>query len=91
MPRKPSGPILIIFDDELKNQMIYWVAADYFKKAKEKDPGLTERVNEYIQTVSRLFPKKEDLFFISIIKEGEPYTVGGWINEQTTVRFRAEN
>lgn len=80
-----------IFDDELKNQMIYWVAADYFKKAKEKDPGLTERVNEYIQTVSRLFPKKEDLFFISIIKEGEPYTVGGWINEQTTVRFRAEN
>ncbi|MEA1885951.1 MAG: tetratricopeptide repeat protein [Bacteroidota bacterium] len=79
------------FDDELKNQMVYWVAADYFRKAKEKDPGLTTRVNEYIETVSQLFPKKEDLFFISIIEEGAPYTVGGWINETTTVRFRDEN
>ncbi|MFO7851762.1 MAG: tetratricopeptide repeat protein [Bacteroidota bacterium] len=79
------------FDDELKNQMVYWVAADYFRKAKEKDPGLADRVNEYIETVSQLFPKKEDLFFISIIEEGVPYTVGGWINETTTVRFRDEN
>ncbi|MBS0010692.1 MAG: hypothetical protein KFF49_04740 [Bacteroidales bacterium] len=80
-----------IFDDELKNQMIYWVAADYFRKAREKDPNLADRVDDYIRTVSRLFPKKEDLFFISIIEEGAPYTVGGWINERTTVRFRAEN
>lgn len=80
-----------IFDDELKNQMIYWVAADYFRKAKEKDPGLAERVDEYLRTVRRLFPKKEDCFFVSIIEEGVPYTVGGWINEQTTVRFREEN
>lgn len=79
------------FNDELENQMIYWVAADYFRRAKEKDPDLAIRVNEYIETVSRLFPKKEDLFFISIIKEGVPYTVGGWINEHTTVRFRKEN
>lgn len=79
------------FNDELQNQMVYWVAADYFRKAKEKDPDLSGRVNEYIQTVSRLFPKKEDLFFISVIEEGVPYTVGGWINETTTVRFRNED
>ncbi|HCC70564.1 MAG TPA: tetratricopeptide repeat protein, partial [Bacteroidales bacterium] len=79
------------FDDNLKNQMVYWVAADYFRIAREKDPDLAERVNEYIQTVSNLFPKKEDLFFISIIEEGVPYTVGGWINERTTVRFRKED
>jgi len=79
------------FDDELQNQMVYWVAADYFRIAREKDPDLADRVNEYIQTVSRLFPKKEDLFFISIIEEGKPHTVGGWINEQTTVRFRKED
>jgi tetratricopeptide (TPR) repeat protein len=79
------------FDDELKNQMVYWVAADYFRKAKEKDPGLADRVNEYLNTITGLFPKKEDLFFISIIEEGVPYTVGGWINEQTSVRFRKEN
>lgn len=79
------------FDDELQNQMVYWVAADYFRKAKEKDPSLADRVNEYIQTVSRLFPKKEDLFFISIIEEGVPHHIGGWINENTTVRFRKED
>jgi len=79
------------FDDDLKNQMIYWVAADYFRKAREIDPGLADRVNEYINTVAKLFPKKEDLFFISIIEEGTPYTVGSWINERTTVRFRKEN
>lgn len=80
-----------IFDDPLKNQMIYWVAADYFRMAKEKDPELAERVNEYLATVRQLFPKKEDLFFISIIEEGVPHTVGGWINEETTVRFRNED
>jgi len=80
-----------IFDDNLKNQMIYWAAADYFQEAMRKDPGLSGRVSEYLSTVKALFPKKEDLFFISIIEEGAPYTIGGWINEQTTVRFRNEN
>ena len=80
-----------IFSDDLENQMIYWVAADYFRLAKEKSPDLAEKCNEYIATVTGLFPKKEDLFFESIIEEGSSRKVGGWINEMTTVRFRPEN
>ena len=80
-----------IFDDALENQMIYWVAADYFIMAKQKDSELKEKCDEYLASVAKLYPKKEDLFFISIIEEGVSHKVGGWINETTTVRFRAEN
>lgn len=80
-----------IFDDALENQMIYWVAADYFIRAMQKDSGLKEKCDEYLASVAKLYPKKEDLFFISIIEEGVSHKVGGWINETTTVRFRTEN
>jgi tetratricopeptide (TPR) repeat protein len=80
-----------IFDDDIQNQMIFWVAADYFRTAKQKDPELAERCDGYISSVAQYFPKKEDLFFISIIEEGVEHKVGGWINETTTVRFRQEN
>ena len=79
-----------ISDDAFDNQTVYWVAVDYFLKAKQVDPSLASNVGEYISTYSAIFPTKTECFFRSITEEGVPYTVGGWINETTTVRFRKE-
>lgn len=76
-------------NDDFEKRTNYWVAADYFAKAKNLDPSLTEKANESIAACAANFPKQDDAFFVGIlIEEGTPYTVKGWINERTTVRFR---
>jgi tetratricopeptide (TPR) repeat protein len=75
------------FDDEFEKTTIYWAAVDKFAKAKAVDPSVADKANERISTYSRYFPDVETIFFYSL-KEGDPYTVGCWINETTTVRPR---
>ena len=57
-----------------------------FRKAKSVDPSLAEEANKLIDTYSQYYPKKEDAFFHNVT-EGSSYTVGGWINRTTKVRF----
>ena len=66
---------------------VFWAAVDMFTKAKNTDPALTEKANEYINKYSVYFPTKEEAFFNSY-SDGMVYTVGCWINEKTTVRTR---
>lgn len=76
-------------DVDFENRTVFWVAVDNFIKAKNLDPTLTERANESIAACVANYPKSDDAFFIGILlKEGDPYTVKGWINERTTARFR---
>lgn len=75
------------FNDEFEKTTVYWAAVDKFIKAKTIDSTVTEKANERIQTYSLYFPDVETTFFYSL-KEGDPYTVGCWINEKTTVRSR---
>ncbi|MFO7574783.1 MAG: hypothetical protein R6W67_06460 [Bacteroidales bacterium] len=74
--------------DDFENKTRFWIAVDYLNKAKTLDPQLTDRVNESISSCSANFPTKEEGFFVGIYDEGSPYTVKGWINERTTVRFK---
>ena len=76
--------------ETFENQTVYWVVVDYLVRAKNTDPGLKEQVDERIAIYSRLFPTKEEAFFRSLVEEGAPYQVGGWLNESTTVRFKKE-
>lgn len=78
------------FSDDFENQAVYWVAADYFIRAKQIDNSLTAMTNEFINQISGLFPTKSECFFRGILEEGASYPVGGWINENTVVRFRKE-
>jgi tetratricopeptide (TPR) repeat protein len=75
------------FDDEFEKSTIYWAAVDKFAKAKAVDPSVADKANERISTYSKYFPDVETIFFYSL-KQGDPYTVGCWINETTTVRTR---
>jgi hypothetical protein len=79
-----------ISGDDFENLAVYWVAVDYFTKAKQVDPNLASNVSESINIYSGSFPTKTECFFRSITEEGASYQVGGWINETTSVRFRRE-
>jgi hypothetical protein len=75
------------FTDEFKKTTVYWTAVDKFIQAKSIDPSVSEKATERIQTYSMYFPDVETMFFYGL-KNGDPYTVGCWINEKTTVRSR---
>jgi len=71
---------------QILNKTVYWAAVDKFKKAKQVDPSVEAAANEYINAYSKYFPTKEERFDLPNEFSGTTYTVGGWINETTTIR-----
>ncbi len=72
--------------DDFEQQTAFWAAADKYSKAAEMDPEVADEARERRARYVDLFPGKEEVFFRDL-KEGDPYRVGGCINEQTTVQF----
>ncbi len=70
---------------ELEKKSAYWAAVDKFMRAKSVDSSLAEEANEQIRIYSAHFPAKDEVFFEGL-EVGATYTVGGWINERTTIR-----
>lgn len=73
--------------EPIEHNAVYWVAVDAFVKAKQVDASLTDQANELINTYSKYFPNYEEWFMAVGSNEGDTYTVGGWINTPTKVRF----
>ncbi len=73
------------FSDPFDRSTVFWVAVDQFIMAKNKDPEAKAKANDLINQFSKYFPNNEVVFFHTL-KEGDPYKVEGWINENTTVR-----
>lgn len=71
---------------KFKTRAAYWAAVDKFMKAKSVDSNCAEKANELIGIYSKQFPSSEDGFFFEV-KEGDAYTIGGWINETTRARY----
>ncbi|MDR0295513.1 MAG: tetratricopeptide repeat protein [Prevotellaceae bacterium] len=75
-------------DDEIAKKAVFWVAVDFFNKAKSADPSLTEEANKFINNCSQHFPLQEDIFFHDLTI-GDIYTVNcNGLTEQTRVRAR---
>ena len=70
-----------------EQEAVFWAAVDKFIEAKKVDPEQSKRANELIHQYSQYFPIHDDVFMWTF-QEGQKYKVGGWINEQTTVRSR---
>lgn len=73
--------------DDFQQRTAFWAAADKFRKAASVDPSLAEDARELLDEIASQYPDNEDVFFLDL-KEGDPYHVGGCINESTTVRSR---
>lgn len=72
------------------NHTAYWVAVDYLEAAVREDPSLRQEAETKYRAWSQLFPTREECFYRRILDEGAVFTVGGWVNEVTRVRFRKE-
>ncbi len=73
--------------ETVEHNGVFWVAVDKFAKAKRVDNSIAAQADELITTYKKYYPNFEEWFMAIGTKEGDNYTVGGWINENTKVRF----
>lgn len=73
-------------ENKFEARTIYWAAVDMFYRAKSIDTSIVAQANKLINVYSQYFPDKEEAFFYNVT-EGSDYTVKGWINRTTKVRF----
>ncbi|NLI25212.1 MAG: tetratricopeptide repeat protein, partial [Bacteroidales bacterium] len=65
----------------------FWVAVDELIKAKNADPSAADKINDLLGQYSARFPNTEEAFFNGYT-DGQTYTVGCWIGQNTIVRTR---
>ncbi|QIA09818.1 tetratricopeptide repeat protein [Draconibacterium halophilum] len=69
----------------LEKSAVFWLACDYFAKARRGEDCSID-ASENLRKYRQYFPNKEEAFMEGL-QEGTTYKVGGWINENTKVRF----
>jgi len=74
--------------DPVLRKLAYCAAVDKLERARQVDPSSAGDANRMINQYRAFFPSVEEIFMHPDIEAGAPYTVGGWINERTTVRSR---
>lgn len=72
--------------DDFEKETVFWVAVDYFNNARRAGDECTSDAATNASKYKAYFPNKETGFFKGL-SEGQNYTVGGWINEVTKVRY----
>ncbi len=78
-----------ISDNPCEKAAPLWAAADKYNYAKSIDPSCAEKANKQLGRVQANYPPKDQLFFdCPDKKEGDGVSVGGWIQESTTIRTR---
>lgn len=75
-------------DGKLGSKAVFWLAVDYYQRAKSVDPSVSSKANTKIATYSKYFPDTEALFF-QTLKAGDTYTVE-CLGETTKVRARGQ-
>jgi tetratricopeptide (TPR) repeat protein len=72
-------------EDAFEKSSVFWVAVDYYERARS-NPDCAVDASKKANDYRRYFPNKEEAFFRGL-QEGQTYKVGGWINENTRIRF----
>jgi tetratricopeptide (TPR) repeat protein len=71
-------------DDATLNACTYYLCVDKLERAKAVDPSVKKEADKYITTYKKYYPKTEEIFMRGL--SGKSITIGGWINETTTIR-----
>ena len=71
--------------DDFEKSTVFWLAVDYYERARS-NPDCAVDASKEASNYRRYFPNKEEAFFRGL-QEGQTYKVGGWINENTRIRF----
>ena len=72
-------------DDNTLNNCTYYLCIDRLERAKNVDPSIKREADKLIASYKKYTPSNEELFMKGY-KVGEKVTIGGWINETTTIR-----
>ena len=72
-------------DDNTLNNCTYYLCIDRLERAKSVDPSVKRDADKLIAAYKKYTPSNEELFMKGY-KNGEKVTIGGWINETTTIR-----
>lgn len=67
------------------SQVVVWPAIDEWQKARSVDPSAAAEANALINQYSQYMPSRGDIFQRTL-SEGSSFTVGCWIQQQTTIR-----
>ena len=74
---------------EREDKAVYWLAIDYYERARSVDSSVATVANSRIQRYRQYMPTQEEKFFKGW-KEGDAYTIDygryAWVNETTRVR-----
>ncbi len=74
---------------EREDRAVYWLATDYFARAKSADPNVASSADARIRQYREYYPDAEAMFFMKWTA-GDRYSVNkgcySWINENTTVK-----
>ena len=74
--------------NEIERASVFWVAVDFFNRARQADPESAADANKYIAAYSQNFPMQGDAFMYDLT-DGNAYTVNcNGLSERTTVRTR---
>ena len=72
--------------NDIAKRAPYWVAVDYFERAKATDPELAAEANKRINEYKKYYPLTADAFMFGV-NDGETYQVScGGFKANTTVR-----
>ena len=72
-------------DDETLNACTYFLCIDRLERAKAVDPSVKKEADKYIAMYKKYYPKPEEMFMRGH-SAGKSITIGGWINETTTIK-----
>ncbi len=74
---------------ERADRAVYWLAADWYEKARRADPSVAQEADRNISFYRQHFLNDEERFFQGL-KVGQRYTIDygcySWIGETTTVK-----
>lgn len=74
---------------ELNDRAVYWLATDYYSRAKRIDSSVGRTADQRINSIRGYYPTSEMKFFKGL-NSGQSYSISGgcygWIGEGTTVR-----
>ena len=73
----------------LQDRAVYWLATDYYQKAKSVDSSVSSAANQNIARYREYYPSSEKIFFEGM-EPGQSYSIDygcySWIGETTTVK-----
>jgi len=93
-----NGEAMLLIGDAVSSQAgncdvpekwgVYWLAYDYYQKAKSLDPSVSDKAGDRMARASAHFPAQGDAFFHQLT-DGQSFQVTcGGLNESTTVRTK---